>query len=302
VHQLSRIPAAVDFSTPGRSAFDQAVALSRAHGAELTVVHAVPASQPFGWRARERTALIATLRKAAGSRGVRFSAGVQHGDLAGVILLHAQSRRPDLIVLGTHQRTGFDRLRTGSVAERVLLQATQPVVVVPAHGNTWPARPLDSMVVAVDFHDASNRCVEQAMAVAGGSNGRITLVHVVPGSSNGVPRHLYRYGVPEYQHRMTLDAWRRLQGVVPRDATTGAQIHTRVVTGDPPAEIARIAAETDADAIVVGVARRGAFSRKLFGSTAARVMRIAGRPVVAVPEIQSRVRARDEPDTLAVAA
>ena len=43
-----------------------------------------------------------------------------------------QATRPDVIVLGTHQRSGFERLRLGSVAETVTLQATQPVLMVPA--------------------------------------------------------------------------------------------------------------------------------------------------------------------------
>jgi nucleotide-binding universal stress UspA family protein len=301
VNQLSRILVAVDFSRPGRSAFDQALALSREHGAELTVVHAVPANRPFRRRSRERIALIAQLREIAESSGVRFSVGVQHGDPAGVILLHARSRRPDLIVLGTHQRTGLDRLRTGSVAERVVSQAAQPVLVVP-RGNAGAVRSFDSVLVAVDFRDASNRAVEQAVALAARFNGRVTLLHVVPGSPNGVPRHLYRYGAAEYQNGMRLDAWRRLHSVVPRDPTPGAQVHARVVTGDPATEIARVAAETDADLIAMGITRRSALSRKLFGGTAARVMRIAGQPVIAVPEIPSRVRAREERDTQTLAA
>lgn len=299
--RLSRILVAVDFSRPGRAAFDQALSLSRDHGAELTVVHAVPANRPFRRRSRERIALIAQLREIAESTGVRFSVGVQHGEPAGVILLHARSRRPDLIVLGTHQRTGLDRLRTGSVAERVVSQAAQPVLVVPL-GNSDGVRSFDRILVAVDFRDASHRAVEQAVTLAGRSNGRVTLLHVVPGSPHGVPRHLYRYGAAEYQHGLTLDAWRRLQSVIPRHATPAAQVHARVVTGDAATEIARIAAETDADLIAVGVTRRGALSRKLFGGTAARVMRIAGQPVVAVPEIPSRVRAREERDTRILAA
>ena len=301
MNQPSRILVAVDFSRPGRAAFDQALALSREHGAELTVVHAVPVNRPFSWRARERIALIAKLREIADSRGVRFRVGVQHGDPAGVILLHAQSRRPDLVVLGTHQRTGLDRLRTGSVAERVVSQAAQPVLVVPAR-PTDAIRSFDNILVAVDFSDTSNRAVEQAVALAARSKGRVTLLHVLPGSPNGVPRHLYRYGAAEYQNGMTRDAWRHLHGVVPRDATVVAQIHARVVTGDAATEIARIAAETDADLIAVGVTRRGALSRKLFGGTAARVMRIAGQPVIAVPESPSRVRVREERDTGTLAA
>jgi nucleotide-binding universal stress UspA family protein len=302
VNRPSRILAAVDFSPAARAAFDRALAFSRLQGAELMVVHAVPANQPFRWRARERVALIASLRETAESSGVRFRVSVQHGDPAGVILLHARSRRPDLIVVGTHQRTGLDRLRIGSVAERVALHAAQPVLVVPERGATDTARPFQSIVVAVDFGDASTRAIEQAVALAGHTNGRLTVVHVVPGSSTGVPRHLYRYGLAEYQQRLTLDAWRRLQAAVPRGATAAAQVHARVVTGDPSTEIARIAAEIHADLIVVGVTQRGAISRKVFGATAARVMRVAEQPVIAVPEIVPPGPVAGDADALPAAA
>jgi hypothetical protein len=50
---------------------NMALALSRLHGAELTVVHAVPADRPFGWDARERITLIES--RAVGTRGADVS-------------------------------------------------------------------------------------------------------------------------------------------------------------------------------------------------------------------------------------
>jgi nucleotide-binding universal stress UspA family protein len=303
MNELSRILAAVDPSEPARAAFDHALALSRAHGAELTVVHAVPTNHRFSSRGAMRGELIAKLRQMAASSGVRFAVSVQQGDPAGVILLHARARRPDLIVMGTHQRTGLDRLRSGSVAERVAQQATQPVLIVPARNTTDTAPSLDRIVVAVDFSAASNRALEQALALARTVNGRATVLHVVPGfSSASVPRYLYRYGVAEYQNLLAQDAWRRLQDAVPHDATTEAQIHARVVIGEPHAEIASIAEEVDADVIVLGVTQRGGFSRKVFGSTAARVMRVAGRPILAVPELTSRAASPADANTQSFAA
>ena len=108
--KLHRVLAAVDFSEPARAAFDHALALSRLHDAELTVVHAVPTDRPFRWHARERIALIGSLRDAAQTAGVRFKVSVQHGDPAGVILLHASARRADLIVLGTQRAIGLRSL------------------------------------------------------------------------------------------------------------------------------------------------------------------------------------------------
>jgi nucleotide-binding universal stress UspA family protein len=264
--QLTRILVAVDFSEPARMAFDQALALSRGHGAELTLVHAVPLTERFRWRGRDRVALVATLRKLAASAGVKFKVSIQQGDPADIILLHAGSRHPDLIVLGTHQRTGIDRLRTGSVAERVAAVATQPVLIVPVVGAAAAPRSFDSIVVAVDFGAASTRAIETGLALAAAENGRLTVVHVMPESSSVAP-----------------DAWRRVQELVP-PAAKRTRTHARVSIGDPPTEIARIAAEVAADLIVVGVTRRGALSRLVYGATAARVSRVAAQQVLAVPQ------------------
>jgi nucleotide-binding universal stress UspA family protein len=302
VHPLSRILVAVDFSAGALAAFDRALALGRARGAELTAVLAVPADRPFRWRARERIALIARLRRNAEASGVRFTAGVQHGDPAGVILLHARAQRPDLIVLGTEQRTGTGRLRSGSIAERIAREAEQPVLVVPAGVESDALREFRSIVAAVDFSDASSHAVAQAVAWAGGTGGRLTLVHVVPGSSAGVPRHLYRYGLAEYRTHLMLDAGRRLRSAVPQAGMPAVATRARVVAGDAAAEIARIAADVDADLIVMGVTPRGAVARMLAGDTAARVMRIAARPVLAVPASVSAASPPEAAHTLSTAA
>jgi nucleotide-binding universal stress UspA family protein len=306
VDRLTRILTAVDFSEPARAAFDHALGLSRRHQAELTVVHAVPKDRPFQWHARERLDMIAALRQAAEAAGVHFKVSVQHGDPAGVILLHARTRHPDLIVLGTHQRSGFDRLRLGSVAETVTLQASQPVLIVPASpdGRTAePAMSLDSILVAVDFSAGSDAALVRALTVAE-PDSRVTAVHVMPGIPlESASRYAYHLSEPEYQRSLAGEARRRLQDTILRTAKASQKVHARLATGDPSTGIARVATDVDADLIVVGVTSRGAMGRRIFGSTAARVIRTAGRPVLAIPELVHRSAARpSEGDRRAIAA
>jgi nucleotide-binding universal stress UspA family protein len=291
VNQLVRVLTAVDFSEPGRAAFDQALALSRESNAELTVVHAVPKEHRFRWGARERITMIAAQREAADAAGVRYKVSVQHGDPARVISLHARARRPGLIVLGTHQRTGMDRFRLGSVAETITLRATQPVLIVPAAANgevAESATSFENIVVAVDFSTATDAVVQKALSMAS-TKGRLTLVHVVQGiPPASVSRYTADHRVPEYQRLIARDAWRRLQDTIPARARTSGRVHARVVVGDPATEIARVATDISADLILVGVTARGAIARRIFGATAARLIRIAGRPVLAVPEVTRR--------------
>lgn len=283
--RLSRILAAIDFSSQARSAFDQALALAKRHGAELVAVQAVPKDHSFNREGRERLALKASLTTLADEARVPFSYRVQHGDPAEIILLHAQAVHPDVIVVGSHQRRGLDRLRAGSVAERVIAKATVPVLLVPARLRTATGGAFRHVAVAVDLRAGSDGAVERALALASDTADRITLLHVVPGFSSGVPPHLYRYGVAEYQSQLVRDARQRLQLAVPAQRQSRAAIHTRVLRGDTAAEISRVVSSIGADLLIVGAPRRGAVARALFGTTAARLLKVIDVPLLAIPGV-----------------
>lgn len=114
---VSRILCGVDFTEANRPAFDWAVRLARVSGAELTLVHAVPRDRSFPRKLREHLRDFADLRHAALADGVSVGVSVQHGNPANVLARHADARRADLIVLGTNGRTGWDRIKTRSVAQ-----------------------------------------------------------------------------------------------------------------------------------------------------------------------------------------
>ena len=128
---LGRILCAIDLEKASERAFDRALSLAVIGEAKLYLLHATPADVPFSWRSRERLEYLTQLRERAEAAGVRVRVEEQHGDPAGLIVLHATSRRVDLVVLGSNQRRGWRRLKEGSVAERVLRRAAWPVVIVP---------------------------------------------------------------------------------------------------------------------------------------------------------------------------
>lgn len=298
---VGRVLVGVDFSAAARAAFDQAVALSREPGAELSIVHAVTTDWPSRWHARERQKLIESLRAAAKAAGVRFKIRIESGDPASVILRTANAGRAGVIVLGASERTGFDRFRFGSVAETVAVEAAQPVLVIPAGTTTDPGAGFRSIVVAVDLSDGSTDAVAAALSMAG-PNTRVTVVHVIPGvPMPGAPRYMYHLMEPEYQRRLAQDAWRRMPEMIPAKRSA-PRVHTRVATGDPTAEILRVARESDADLILVGVRPRGVIGRLLFGSTAARVIRGTGVPVLAMPPVAEGMAAPPGDDEAFAAA
>lgn len=141
-----RICCAVDFSEPSWIAMEQAADLAGGLRAGLTLVHvlvpavtaptdvlvAVPAVEEAETRRAEET--LEVWRSDAETRaGVPVRARVLSGDPAGALARFVEEEGCDLLVVGTHGRTGLSRLVLGSVAERVLRRAPAPVLVVRDH-------------------------------------------------------------------------------------------------------------------------------------------------------------------------
>jgi len=128
---LARILCAIDLEKASERAFDRALALATVGDAKLFLLHATPANVRFSSRARERLEYLTRLRERAEAAGVKVRVEEQHGDPAGIIVLHANSRKVDIVVLGSNRRRGWRRFREGSVSERVLRRAAWPVLIVP---------------------------------------------------------------------------------------------------------------------------------------------------------------------------
>jgi nucleotide-binding universal stress UspA family protein len=143
--RIRRIVHPSDFSTASRPAFARALDLARANRAMLTLVHVMPPVIPIVgdgyvspqvWEDVERTArayaqkqidkLIARARQA----GVRAKSALLEGVPADRIVRTAKGQRADVIVMGTHGRSGLAKLFLGSVAERVVATAGCPVMTV----------------------------------------------------------------------------------------------------------------------------------------------------------------------------
>ena len=131
VATIKKVLCAIDLTKASRSAFERALSIAKTSNARLYVLHAVPRTHPFSWQQTERLELLTSLRQRAERDGVPVRIVEQHGDPARVIVLHANDRKVDLVVLGSNRRRGWQRFKEGSVGERVLRRAEWPVLIVP---------------------------------------------------------------------------------------------------------------------------------------------------------------------------
>jgi len=144
--RIRRILHPSDFSPASRAAFARAVDVAKRHAAELLLMHVlapVPALVPGGYlmpqtynqiersvrmtEQKRLNALVARARKASlRARSLLVVGALPHVE----IVKTARSKRIDMIVMGTHGRSGLAKLFLGSVAERVIATAPCPVLTV----------------------------------------------------------------------------------------------------------------------------------------------------------------------------
>jgi nucleotide-binding universal stress UspA family protein len=131
-----------DFSKSSEVALDMAQGLARGFGARLIALHvgARPLTSAGGSQAVPpqpeefgREELLGRMGKwVAGDAGVRCETEVVFGEPTEEILRAAERLKADLVVMGTHGRTGLHRAAMGSIAEQVLRRAACPVITVRA--------------------------------------------------------------------------------------------------------------------------------------------------------------------------
>lgn len=143
---LRRILHPTDLSAAARPAFRVALNLARGEAAELIVLHVLVPPSPFvggqrakrSWRALEAAARMSARRglavRLAQARGakVRVRARLTPGIPVEEIVRAATAERADVVVIGTHGRSGLARALMGSVAAGVTARARCPVITVRA--------------------------------------------------------------------------------------------------------------------------------------------------------------------------
>lgn len=290
----------IDFSDESRRALDQAIALARWYEARLSVLHVHQLSapvygvsymgpeglQPIVLTDLERQQLFEHLE--AYVAGDRAAAHVKIETLLDetmnvpdTILSRARSSSADLIVLGTHGRSGFQRLVLGSVAEKVLRKACCPVLTVPPHAPGAVPRGIVSVqriLCPVDFSKSSGRVLEYAASLAQQAHARLTVLHVLelPSDLSEFPQT----GIAEYRNERFKQARTHLTEAVRTALPPTCPVDELLLAGRSHREILRVAAEQGTDLIAMGVHGRGAADLMFFGSTTNHVVREATCPVL----------------------
>jgi nucleotide-binding universal stress UspA family protein len=219
----------------------------------------------------------------------------RQGEPVTQIITTAVAVASDVIVMGTHGRTGLQRLLLGSVAERVVRRSPTPVLAVPpAMGTTAEGSiRLASVLCAVDFSEPSARAVDYAASIAAAAGARLVLAHAlewseeretIPGSG--------RSFLPSSED----DAIARLSELLTHEMRVRCDPELVVGYGTPAEEVIRFVHERHVDLVVLGIRWRNPIDLAVFGSTTQRLIRDGACAVLTVRTLESLTSGREAAD------
>jgi nucleotide-binding universal stress UspA family protein len=278
IEGLRHILCPVDFSELSALALRYADALSRCGGATLTVLYANPFLPPphvdstqlaeleeqfRKWHAEAASKLRTFVNNTLGADAASVQTAVVEALPVDGIRAAARQLDASLVVVGTHGRSGVNRLMMGSVAERILRESPVPVLTVrgdsPGPGETLR---LPHLLCAVDNSAASRRALAWVSRMARCFESRVTVLHV--------------------RHRDTTNAIDDLPSWVPASMSQECAMECVVREGEPADEIVALAHELGTAMLVMGTQHRLFHGVSVIGNTTAIAVRHAPCPVLTV--------------------
>ena len=295
--QINQILVPTDFSENAQHALDYAIGLAKQCSAKLHLLHTPvvptyllmdlsysPGPEAVTRILNDSQEALDAQAKSIDDAGIEHFAAIREGTVHEVIRDYAKEHDVDLVVVGTHGRTGVSKLMYGSVTERVIKTVHTPIIVVPPGGHE---KSPSCIVISYDFSGPAKRAAEVARAIHGMVGGSLHLVHsyldvwgeytdrgAVVGEAAEKRREALRLGL---QEMLEADA-EELFSIDP------ASIQTHLVTGDPAEGILKVAKKVDATLICAGTTGKSGIERLLIGSVARRLLHDSQVPLLLTHE------------------
>jgi len=286
---------ATDFSATSEAALPYATAICRHFGATLHAVHVISDTSLLMMTGGVDYVSIGTLYDDAHAEakdklenvahrfeGLPHRTYIRHGQVWSNLAIIADQNAIDLIVVGTHGRTGLGKLLLGSVAEDILRHAPCPVLTVGPRVSGRDKLPFEtghdvapvelemrSILFATNFAESSRLVAQAAVFLAEDFRSRLTLLHVMEDYTS-----LGRDPKPVEA------AARHLKELIPPDAALQYAPEPVLEFGPAWQRILKVASDREADLIVIGARAAEPGSTHLPWSTTHHVIAHAHCPVL----------------------
>ncbi len=292
--KMKKILVPVDFSSNADQALDFAALLANEYESEITLLHAVtlfhddPNNPVYQFPDTEKI-----VEKTMESVGDNLNGMVDKLETlqvktktvrsispAEAIIDFAEDGEFDLIVMGTHGRTGFKRFLMGSVAERVIRHAPCPVITVKLRKDEASFTPaLNKIIVGVDFSNYSKLALAHAADFARRFNASLQVLHVV---EEQIHPSFYVTGsttIFDVQSDLREKSAQALKDFVDETLIEPIDYACHIREGRAHIEIVKFAEEQNADLIVLATHGLGGLDHFLIGSNSEKVAKQAKAPV-----------------------
>jgi nucleotide-binding universal stress UspA family protein len=286
---LKNILLLTDFSEPSELAIPFAIAIAREYESKVYAMH-VLTPVPLAYASPESAAAaIEGLEEGAQAGMQRVDAqlvGVPHETM----LVRAESVWPsvdqalseceiDLVILGTHGRTGVLKLLLGSVAEEIFRRASVPVLTIgpSVRKGFHSGGQFHRVLFATDFTAEAQAAAPYAISMAQENQARLLLLHVMRDPDFKTRKKTAEDSVANAMHQ--------LYELVPPEAELWCRPEATVRFGNPADRILEAAMELEADLIVLGVRDAAGYlgaATHLERTTAHKVVARATCPVLTV--------------------
>jgi nucleotide-binding universal stress UspA family protein len=286
--RLNNILFLTDFSEPSETAIPYAIATAREYEAKVHALHVLTPVR-LSEAAQSDAAFLDDLEERAQVEMQRIDSqfvGVAHETL----IVRGESvwssaekivgdREIDLVMVGTHGRTGAIKLLPGSVAEEIFLRASVPVLTIgPAvRTGAHSGGRFHRLLFATDFTPEAAAAAPYAISIADENQARLLLLHVMRNPGPTAAEKNAQDSVANVMHE--------LYEIVPQSAELWCRPEAIVRFGNAADRILEAAKEHDADLIVLGVrdaAGRLGAATHLERTTAHKVVAHAACPVLTV--------------------
>jgi len=192
---------------------------------------------------------------------------------------------PDLVVMGTHGRTGIAHLILGSVAEKVAREARCPVFTTHRGDTLGATKPFQNILVPVDIAEHSADVLRQTRQLAEYSQGTIYPLHIVPTDETDlILNDVYQareggHANPEVAERVASQTLSQLA----KEHLSGVRYETLLrVSGDPAKTILEVERTVRADLLIMATHGFHGVFHLLLGSLTEKMMRESNCPVLAL--------------------
>ncbi len=289
---MNNILVPFDFSDSSTNALDYAYFLAEKQGSRITVLHVLTAFNDIYNGEEHLQAIKESILVREMEIKDKLDSHIKRNEIKSLdikteiinsisvpagIMDFLENQNFNLVIMGTHGKTGISKWLLGSVSEKIIKLSKVPVLTIH---KDWLKREVKTMLIPVDFSEGSRIAAKQAINLFAGFHAKLKFIFVI--EEDDYPDILsirYHFDNKENQKLKNeiLNSLEDFTGIPSEKAEYIIQV------GQPHEEINKYAEKGSIDLTAMPVQGQGMFDKILIGSTTDRTIRTSPCPVLSVP-------------------